>query len=160
MWQALLAAAVAGSTGIVAKHLFKPSADQPPKPYDNGDLGDQRISDCDRESEPQLGEDGKDGVFRFSSTGSRHSRKKKVVLGRQTKKGARAERWTGSEQRNCNSRRLGVSLKRRKICWNVAGNRGGSCSSQGLALNSVWLPRKCWKILSFQEKIVFFFRFG
>lgn len=161
MWQALVAAAVAGTTGIVAKHFFKPGADpdHAQKPYDGDDFG---VHASDRDEEPQflsasaLGSEldlplarvseEEDEIFRFSSkgpslSGSRNLSKRKAAL----RKGVRAERSAGLEKRSGARRFGGVCLKRRKICKNVAGKRE-SCSSNGeilVSLVSVCFTRKC-----------------
>ncbi|KAM4089916.1 hypothetical protein ACJW30_09G020100 [Castanea mollissima] len=148
MWQVLLAAAVAGSTSLVAKHLFNPNADPTtttatattPIPADQPhNLNTQACalpSDCDFE------EQERDGIFRFSSSGSRsrssNSRKKpgsRKLVGAAKKAGDRSGRL-GKEkgevakeiQRKSSARKFAVSLKRRKTNKNVA-NKSGSSSS-------------------------------
>ncbi|KAM6593369.1 hypothetical protein CsatA_001072 [Cannabis sativa] len=152
MWQALLAAAVAGSTGLVAKHLFKPTPDptaaaaaaaEKKKPTS---LLDHEEEEDDSHGIRFLGSSShrglshasacecEDGIFRFSSTevnggrvASKNLTKKRRVLGRQLKKGVGFERSDGLEQRR-SVRRFGVCLKRRKTTKKVAG-KNETCSS-------------------------------
>lgn len=142
MWQALVAAAVAGTTGIVAKHFLKPASDHAHRPYNDDDLGDQPI---DREDESRflsasaLGSEldlprasvpeEEDEIFRFSSTGSRVGRRNLSKNKGALRKGVRGERSAGSKQRS-GERRVGVCLKRRKTSKIGAGKRE-SCSSNG-----------------------------
>lgn len=149
MWQTLVAAAVAGTTGIVAKHFFKPGADpdHAQKPYDGDDFG---VQATDRDEEPRflsasaLGSEldlplarvseEEDEIFRFSSKGpsrpgSRNLSRRKAALS----KGMRAERSAGLEKRSGVRRFGGICLKRRKTCKNVAGKRE-SCSSNDTSL--------------------------
>lgn len=141
MWQVLLAAAVAGSTSLVAKHLFNPNADPTTtttadQPHNLNAQACALPSDCDFE------EQERDGIFRFSSSGSRsrssNSRKKpgsRKLVGAAKKGGDRSGR-VGKEkgeaakevQRKSSARKFAVSLKRRKTNKNVS-NKSGSSSS-------------------------------
>ena len=145
MWQVLLAAAVAGSTSLVAKHLFNPNANSDPteQPHSLNPQASKLDSppprtpiDCNFE------EQERDGIFRFSSSGSRsrsnNSRKKpgsRKLVGSAKKVGDRSGR-VGKEkgeavkeiQRKSSARKFAVSLKRRKTNKNVA-NKSGSSSS-------------------------------
>ena len=145
MWQVLLAAAVAGSTSLVAKHLFNPNAN--PDPTEQPHSLNPQASKLD--SSPPLTpidcnfeEKERDGIFRFSSSGSRsrssNSRKKpgsRKLVGASKKAGDRSGR-VGKEkgeavkeiQRKSSARKFAVSLKRRKTNKNVA-NKSGSSSS-------------------------------
>ncbi|EXC16256.1 hypothetical protein L484_024430 [Morus notabilis] len=145
MWQALVAAAVAGTTGIVAKHFLKPASDHAHRPYNGDDLGDQPINredesrflsasalgselDLPRASVPEE----EDEIFRFSSTGSRVGRRNLSKNKGALRKGVRGERSAGSKQRS-GERRVGVCLKRRKTSKIGAGKRE-SCSSNDTSL--------------------------
>ncbi|XP_062117185.1 uncharacterized protein LOC133831041 [Humulus lupulus] len=148
MWQALLAAAVAGSTGIVAKHLFKATPDPTTLATEKPTIIHDHEEDEDESQGIQfLGSSGhlglshasayvcEDGIFRFSSmevnggrVGSKKLSKKSRVLGRQLKKGVGFERSDGLEQRR-SVRRFGVCLKRRKTSKKVAGKNETYSSS-------------------------------
>lgn len=152
MWQALLAAAVAGSTGIVAKHLFKPRSavptatalpEQPQKLHEdfepNG--GFQIPSASTFDSQLLLDDDGlrekQEGIFRFSCSGSREVRfrsrnlsKKPGFPRRGLKKGVGSEESNGGVDPRKSGKRVGVCLKKRRTINNAAGNRG-SRSSDG-----------------------------
>ena len=110
MWHALFAAAVAGSTGFVAKRLLRTS--------DGDDLRDHRNS-----GEYDSRNDDKDAIFRFSSSESTSTRRKK-----KTRKEGRSG-GSESEKRKFGARKHGVTLKRRKICRIIAGK--SVSSSQG-----------------------------
>lgn len=149
MWQALLAAAVAGSTGLVAKHLFKPSAEltstsSAPEQIrnlndaDHCEDQDNGVFDgpFDSHMVPYDGVgENQEGIFRFSSSGfrggasgfrvcSRKLSKRAGVSGRGMKKGVENKGSNGVEQRK-SGRRFGACLKKRRTGKNV------SCSSNG-----------------------------
>ncbi|XP_023919434.1 uncharacterized protein LOC112030998 [Quercus suber] len=155
MWQVLLAAAVAGSTSLVAKHLFNPNADPTttaattPIPADQPrNLNAQACADSTFDSQPlpsdcDFEKQERDGIFRFSSSGSRsrssNSRKKpgsRKLVGAAKKAGDRSGR-VGKEkgeavkeiQRKSSARKFAVSLKRRKTNKNVANKSGPSSSN-------------------------------
>lgn len=160
MWQVLLAAAVAGSTSLVAKHLFSPNADAPAdpgsertgNPFDNLDrqvsltsaLGSPPVpsgcNDCDNGREGNC--EKHDGIFRFSSSGaaspsgSRNCRKKVAGVKKIGEKSGCVEAEAEAEVPRKSARRFAVSLKRRKIGKNVAA-KSGSSSSKGLV--TFWL---------------------
>ncbi|PON69248.1 POLAR LOCALIZATION DURING ASYMMETRIC DIVISION AND protein [Parasponia andersonii] len=163
MWQALLAAAVAGSTGIVAKHLFNFKPTPKPSDYDHTDQGLAQSNNHDqddgeaqgahfRSSSPSgSGSDRpglahasvfeeQDGVFRFSSTDSPGGDVTGVRTGSKKKKkrgvlGGRKlkKERSGGGLEESSVRRFGVCLKRRKTGKNVAG-KPGSCSSNDASL--------------------------
>lgn len=140
MWQVLLAAAAAaGSTGLVAKHLFSSSikgceGDQSKKetnPFDDdvkyqspvvhsGVIESGYESNCEKQ----------DGIFRFSSpesggkSGSKNVRKKKGVGGKKVKN----EKRSGGVE--LSRKRVSVCLKKRKTTKNAA-SKCGSCTSKG-----------------------------
>ncbi|GMI80026.1 hypothetical protein like AT3G09730 [Hibiscus trionum] len=78
MWQLLLGAAVAGSTGLLAKHLFKPCPNDPISQHSSASNLDQekhdlRLQNGFLESGCQTNWDEnqkQDGIFRFSSSDS------------------------------------------------------------------------------------------
>ncbi|BFG36017.1 hypothetical protein CerSpe_222910 [Prunus speciosa] len=154
MWQAVLAAAVAASTGLLAKnHIFnfKPATDSSdptadhnaehhPNPNPNlsiasafqSELPPWEISDCEEQPEGT--------IFRFSSEGRGESgtRFRLRKGGRSKKKkgvGIEAERSNGAEQRRT-ARKVGVCLKKRKTGKNVAAAKCGSSSSADTSLFS------------------------
>ncbi|GMJ03021.1 hypothetical protein like AT3G09730 [Hibiscus trionum] len=129
MWQLLLGAAVAGSTGLLAKHLFKPSPNNPISQnidldqekqdlrLQNGFLG----SGCESiwEGKQQQGE-----IFRFSSPGSAgkdgvkakgKKLKKRVALNKAEKRSI-----GGGGGVEVNRKKVAVCLKKRKTAKNVA----------------------------------------
>lgn len=155
MWHALLTAAVAGSTGLVAKHLFKSACGPNPEQARNLDHNEdvsEDVIEVDEiglsnenetfsfDSEPPvnceslISENRKEDIFRFSSTsGENSSSASRFVsrglskrLSRWTKKGFGVERLGGSLPRN-SGRKVGVCLKKRKIIKSVA-TKCGSCS--------------------------------
>ncbi|XVE96743.1 hypothetical protein REPUB_Repub02eG0249000 [Reevesia pubescens] len=137
MWQLLLGAAVAGSTGYLAKHLFNPNPNNPISP--NSNIDQQKLDIhlqngvLESGSESECGEkEKKDGIFRFSSSESagktgvkakgRNLRKEKSVL----KKGEKRSRG-GVE---VNRRKFAICLKKRRTAKNAAYKCGSSCSSK------------------------------
>ncbi|KAF3442714.1 hypothetical protein FNV43_RR16631 [Rhamnella rubrinervis] len=183
MWQALLAAAVAGSTGLVAKHLFKPSAEPTSTTSVPGKT--QKLNDGDHCEDQDDGVfDGpfdsqmvpyegvganEEGIFRFSSSGthggssgyrvrSRKVSKKAAVSGRGLKKGVGNEGSTGVEQRK-NGRRFGACLKKRRTGKNVAGNYGSRlCNEHKLdvVLLNMPSPVMLLRVRLFDWKCIFF----
>ncbi|XVE76217.1 hypothetical protein DITRI_Ditri12bG0155400 [Diplodiscus trichospermus] len=137
MWQLLLGAAVAGSTGLLAKHLFNPNPNNPisqDTPNSNLDQQKQDIhlqngfleSGCETNWE---GKQKQDGIFRFSSpesagkTGVKaNDRRKKAVF----KKSEKGSNGGGVE---VNRRKFAVCLKKRRTAKNVA-YKCGSCPSK------------------------------
>ncbi|XP_041026207.1 uncharacterized protein LOC121266455 [Juglans microcarpa x Juglans regia] len=129
MWQVLLAAAVAGSTGLVAKHLFGPNDTDDPTPSTLPQQTDNPFhapSSCDGSQSEQ------DGIFRFSSSGSRAGSGSKNS---RIKKTARVKRSSSikleTEVPRKSARRFAVRLKRRKISKNVASSSASSSSKDG-----------------------------
>ncbi|XP_021888178.1 uncharacterized protein LOC110807364 isoform X2 [Carica papaya] len=154
MWQALLAAAVAGSTGFLAKHFLGPNADravanltdnafhrekQAPEepqtpPIKTTSIESACVSNC---------ENG-DAIFRFSSSGSTcksECQSRSKIL--RKKVGARARRViksVGSAKTDKKSgagldlcrRRVAVSLKKMKTSKNDV--KCGSCSNKDNSL--------------------------
>ncbi|XP_059427962.1 uncharacterized protein LOC132161789 isoform X1 [Corylus avellana] len=148
MWQVLLAAAVAGSTGLVAKHVFNtnadPVSDQTQNPFDHSkpqvpvastlgsppassgcnDFGNGDGSHCQRQ----------DGIFRFSSSegasrsGSKSLRKKAVGAKKAGDRSGCAREETEVPRKS--SRSFAVRLKRRTTTKNVAAKPGLSSSKE------------------------------
>lgn len=143
MWQVLLAAAVAGSTGLVAKHFLgherskqeeQQYPSQAPIDFVFGSPENSNVSnECGYESNLEL---LPEGIFRFSSSGSLSSRKKTRILKKKSGiKGKKLKfedendkaykRSVGSEG---SARRFAVCLKKRKTAKTVPANRGSSSS--------------------------------
>jgi hypothetical protein len=147
MWQVLLAAAVAGSTGLVAKLVFAPNADptadpvsdQTQNPFDHtkpqvsvaSTLGSPPVSSGCNDSGNGNGNGShcqrQDGIFRFSSSGgasrsgSKSSRKAVGAKKVGHRSGCAREE---TEVPRKSSRRFAVCLKRRKTSRNVAAKSG------------------------------------
>lgn len=126
MWQVLLAAAVAGSTGLVAKHLFGPNDTDDHTPSALPQQADNPFhapSSCDGSQSEQ------DGIFRFSSSGSRSgsgSKNSRIKKAARVKRSGSIERETEVPRKS--ARRFAVRLKRRKISKNVASSSASSSS--------------------------------
>ncbi|XVF76486.1 hypothetical protein PTKIN_Ptkin13bG0270300 [Pterospermum kingtungense] len=143
MWQLLLGAAVAGSTGLLAKHLFNPNPNNPisqDTPNSNLDREKQDLhlqngfleSGCESNWEEKQKQDG---IFRFSSpesagkTGVKsrgRNLRKKVVLKKADKRSSGGGGGGGVE---VNRRKFAVCLKKRRTAKNVA-YKCGSCPSK------------------------------
>ncbi|KAG7964508.1 hypothetical protein I3843_09G174800 [Carya illinoinensis] len=129
MWQVLLAAAVAGSTGLVAKHLFGPNDTDDHTPSALPQQADNPFhapSSCDGSQSEQ------DGIFRFSSSGSRSgsgSKNSRIKKAARVKRSGSIERETEVPRKS--ARRFAVRLKRRKISKNVASSSASSSSKDG-----------------------------
>ncbi|XVF07948.1 hypothetical protein REPUB_Repub06bG0183200 [Reevesia pubescens] len=139
MWQLLLGVAVAGSTGLLAKHLFNPNPNNPISPNtpnSNLDKEKQHLhllngsleSGCESDWEEKQKQDG---IFRFSSPESAgktevkakgRNLRKRVVL----KKAEKGSNGAGVE---VNRRKFYVCLKKRRTSKNVA-YKCGSCPSK------------------------------
>ncbi|KAJ9181609.1 hypothetical protein P3X46_009724 [Hevea brasiliensis] len=146
MWQLLLAAAVAGSTTFVAKHLFaqeRPREDENPFQASIASAFDSPLlSNHGNESGYESNiEQPPDGIFRFSSSTSSSSgkktrilRKKSGITGRRLKFGAENDkvdkRSDGSEK---SAKRFAVCLKKRRTAKSVP-SKCGSCSSKDSSL--------------------------
>lgn len=152
MWQVLLAAAVAGSTGFVANHLLSQTklcnhnSDEPQSPLEDTISQPLLVQNDFSESRFESNSQAQDGIFRFSSSESlrkdgfrsraNDSKKKAVIGGRRSKHGvrvAKVENRSDVEVRSEQSKdgkRLTFSLKRRKTTKNLAG-KTGFCSSKG-----------------------------
>ncbi|KAH1039492.1 hypothetical protein J1N35_041235 [Gossypium stocksii] len=125
MWQFLLGAAVAGSTGFLAKHLFNPNSISQGSLNTNFDTEkqDPRLQNCFLESgcESNWDEKPKQGdIFRFSSSESAVKTKtgvkarKKVVLKKAEK------RSNGGSGVEVNRKKFSVCLKKRRTAKNEA----------------------------------------
>lgn len=148
MWQVLLAAAVAGSTGLVAKHVFTPNADpvseQTQNPFDHSEpqvsaastAGSPPVSSACNDSGNGNGSHCRrqDGIFRFSSSGgssrsgSKSSRKRAVGAKKVGDRSGCAREETEVPRKI--SRRFAVCLKRRKTAKNVAVKAGLSSTKE------------------------------
>ncbi|KAF5750379.1 hypothetical protein HS088_TW03G00715 [Tripterygium wilfordii] len=129
MWPVVVAAAVAGTTSLVAKHFLN----------QNGSNQDH-IRNCDQEipvvddpglQVPNVSSD--DGIFRFSSSGpsreiGNSSKKSEIGRLRKAKKGS-----LGARGVEVSRRRFAVCFKRRKTAKNVSADYR-SCSSKDSAL--------------------------
>ena len=142
MWQLLLGAAVAGSTGLLAKHLFNPNPNTPisqDTPNSNLDQEKQDLhlqngfleSGCENNWEEKQ---KKDRIFRFSSPESAGKTgvkakdmnlRNKVVL-------KKAEKRSSGGGVEVNRRKFAVCLKKRRTAKNVA-YKCGSCPSKGMS---------------------------
>ncbi|KAB2035152.1 hypothetical protein ERO13_D04G115000v2 [Gossypium hirsutum] len=125
MWQLLLGAAVAGSTGLLAKHLFNPKSISQDSSNTNFDTEkqDPRLQNRYLESgcESNWDEIPKQGeIFRFSSSESAVKTKtgvkarKKVVLKKAEK------RSNGGSGVEVNTKKFSVCLKKRRTAKNEA----------------------------------------
>lgn len=125
MWQLLLGAAVAGSTGLLAKHLFNPKSISQDSSNTNFDTEkqDPRLQNRFLESgcESNWDEKPKQGeLFRFSSSESAVKTKtgvkarKKVVLKKAEK------RSNGGSGVEVNTKKFSVCLKKRRTAKNEA----------------------------------------
>ncbi|KAL4351627.1 hypothetical protein GQ457_06G008280 [Hibiscus cannabinus] len=113
MWQLLLSAAVAGSTGLLAKRLFKPSPHNPiPLDQEKQDL---RLQNGFLESgcESIQGE-----IFRFSSPGSAGKDGVKAKGKKLKKKAEKTSSGDGGV--GVNRKKVVVCLKKRRTAKNVA----------------------------------------
>ena len=169
MWQVLLAAAVAGSTGLVAKHILGAGVNP------DGTALVEESKKCDESCEDrekpdgivklkgpietefgspvvsnELNEFGREGIFRFSSSGSRgatSSRHRSKKLRKKTRiryrGGVKEARGGNVEMENCtagrdlamepkkSSGRFSVCLKKRRTSKNSGAAKTESCSSKG-----------------------------
>lgn len=145
MWHVLLAAAVAGSTGLVAKHLFStnagltPNQAQTEKPEQEniqgltGSTFDSPVvpNECNESGYESNYEQQTEGIFRFSSSGS--SGKKKIGnLKKKTGIVCRRLKYDSVEKRSggldSSGKRFAVCLKKRKTFKTVPSKCGSSCS--------------------------------
>ncbi|XP_031739017.1 uncharacterized protein LOC105434959 isoform X2 [Cucumis sativus] len=168
MWQVLLAAAVAGSTGLVAKHILGAGVNP------DGTALVEESKKCDESCEDrekpdgivklkgpietefgspvvsnELNEFGREGIFRFSSSGSRgatSSRHRSKKLRKKTRiryrGGVKEARGGNGEMENCtagrdlamepkkSSGRFSVCLKKRRTSKNSGAAKTESCSSK------------------------------
>lgn len=157
MWQVLLAAAVAGSTGFVANR-FLTQTKQCDHKHDDPGITFENKNPISQPPVPTTGcsgsgsetnTDTQDGIFRFSSSESlrQHglrsrasgSRKKPLFRRRRSKDGvkiAKMEQKSDAQARSEQSKdgkRLSFCLKRRKTIKNLAG-KAGFCSSKGMII--------------------------
>lgn len=168
MWQVLLAAAAAGSTGLVAKHIWSSGANpndtsvtEKSKECDES-CGDQEEPDdilkfeapIDTKLESPMVSNGlnataNEGIFRFSSSGSRGATSSR--LGSKNLRKKTRSRWRGAgkeaggknfEAGNCarelvmeqkrSSGRFSICLKKRRTNKNLGSAKSqSSCSSSG-----------------------------
>ena len=153
MWQVLLAAAVAGSTGYATKLFLTHHTnnndplhrnnhhDQPqqPRTVDNSDGNGDNLQDPDAVSESGFGSNSRardgDGVFTFSSSqgGSSSRPKKNRGVSKNRVRVPKAVRGFDAEVRS-GGRRLPFCLKKRKTCKNLAAKAGFCSSSKGRRL--------------------------
>ncbi|KAK4833533.1 hypothetical protein QYF36_006801 [Acer negundo] len=153
MWQLLLAAAAAaaaGSTGLFAKRLFwfRPNSieceaqddryqKQQTNPFDDDAKYQASVIPTGStliESGCEINCENQEGIFRFSSSGSRFgpgSRKKGGVNSKKVENEKRRGRGDGGIE-VCR-RRVAVCLKKRRTIKNVSAKRG-SCSSKDSSL--------------------------
>ncbi|KAM7264578.1 hypothetical protein ACFE04_002261 [Oxalis oulophora] len=117
MWQVLVAAAVAGSTSLVAKHLLKNPKSVEEEKNEDYPFGEDPIGFVGAGFESKC--DAKDGIFRFSSPGSG------------------SKNWSTRSDcgKNLNlnkkKKRFGVCLKKkRKTIKNNDNNRGSGSSKE------------------------------
>lgn len=146
MWQVLSAAAVAGSTGLIARHFFSPLAD-PSKPVDSDPAPDQEAPEPSTPPATILGLNSSEcesscgkseEIFRFSSSGTGRARskclRKKLGTGSRNRvgNGARVDGSCGNDYsaHSKSGRKLYFCLKRRKTGKNVIP-KCGSCCSKG-----------------------------
>lgn len=138
MWQLLLGAAVAGSTGLLAKHLFNPNPISQDSSNTNFDTEkrDPRLQNRFLESgcESNWDETPKQGeIFRFSSSESAVRTKtgvkarKKVVLKKAEK------RSNGGSGVEVNRKKFSVCSKKRRTAKNEA-YKCGAFPSKGMIL--------------------------
>lgn len=136
MWQLLLAAAVAGSTGFIAKHLFTQSK-QCHHTHDDPDITlheDDNLISQPLGSKAEANSDTREGIFTFCSSQSlrqqhEHGLPKKPLFRRRKSKGA--VKIANLEEEGKDGKRLSFCLKKRKTVKNVAG-KTGFCSSKGI----------------------------
>lgn len=139
MWQVLVAAAVAGSTGLVAKRVLSSASDQTPDQEAAEPSTPRATISAPNAFECESSYGRSEDIFRFSSSKSSNARskgsRKKLETPSSRKsavKGAEVEGSRGNHQTaHCKSgRKFHICLKRRKTGKNVAP-KCGSCSSKG-----------------------------
>ncbi|MBA0721990.1 hypothetical protein Golax_009480 [Gossypium laxum] len=151
MWQLLLGAAIAGSTGVLAKHLFNPKSISQDSSNTNFDTEKQDPRLQNRYLEPgcesNWDEKPKQGeIFRFSSSESAVKTKtgvkarKKVVLKKAEK------RSNGGSGVEVNTKKFSVCLKKRRTAKNEA-YKCGAFPSKGMILFIYQLSSFCTVIL-------------
>ncbi|XP_015578468.2 uncharacterized protein LOC8283812 [Ricinus communis] len=149
MWQLLLAAAVAGSTGFVAKHLLhhhdEHSKDNQEPPQDSIATPDV-VNDANKQC--GFGTSFDQSVFRFSSSASSSSASKKIrknsaIKGRRLKFGTLNEkenqRSTASQG---SARRFAVCLKKRRTAKcgpTVSSNKETTLFGWGLGVGIMYM---------------------
>lgn len=145
MWPVLLAAAVAGSTGLVAKHILSPASD-PSRALDPSRATDQEAPEPStpratisalHASESESSCCRSEEIFRFSSSGSGNARSKgsgkKLASPGSRKSVGKAAKFKGScgnddAVHGKSGRKFYICLKRRKIGKNLTPK---SCMSKG-----------------------------
>ncbi|WCJ34557.1 hypothetical protein M5689_015860 [Euphorbia peplus] len=136
MWQVLLAAAVAGSTSLVAKHFLNHHHHHhhPRKEEQEQDEAQEQEQEQDQDQDQDQEEEyssspevsigfGGEGVFRFSSSGESSGRKKGGIL-------RKKEGVTGPRGENCkvDKRSAGFAFKKRKTAKAVPVKCGSRSS--------------------------------
>lgn len=139
MWQLLLAAVAAGSTGFAAKHLFKFGSssgngdrvqnDQQSNPFDDFvKYQGSPFPSREYESGCEINCENSEGIFRFSSPGSGSGSGSKNV---RKKKGVGAKKVENEKKRSggveISRRRVAVCLKKRrtsKKCDRPSSSKG------------------------------------
>ena len=130
MWPALLAAAVAASTGLLAKkHLFKPAPEITVSDPRNDAVSSAKPPQLPWESDCE--DQVKEGIFRFASDGSAGGSGKKKKTRLRLRKKKDAERSEGAAEQKKSGRRVGVCLKKRKTGKNGGAKCGSSSNSKG-----------------------------
>ncbi|KAJ8754151.1 hypothetical protein K2173_002050 [Erythroxylum novogranatense] len=144
MWQLLVAAAVAGSTTLVAKHLLLSDKFEEEQRTENHELVSSEFQSP--EVTNKCGYESNEEIFRFSSSGSsgkrtKGSRKKSGISGRRLKYGVANQRSEGDGAER-SGRRFGVCLKKRKTAKRVLGSsssKDGSLFDWGLGVGIMYM---------------------
>ncbi|XP_050226451.1 uncharacterized protein LOC126676316 [Mercurialis annua] len=137
MWQLILAAAIAGSTGFIAKHLLNHDKEDqlPTQPsFDSTFATPQVVNDSNFELQSN-----NDGIFRFSSSSpsslsgnhNRNSRNKSLIKGRRLKFGTENNKESNNQRSSGyegGSRRFGVCLKKRRTAKTLPSKCGSRSS--------------------------------
>lgn len=139
MWPALFAAAVAASTGLLAKkHLFKPAPEITVSDPRNDAVSSAKPPQLPWESDCE--DQVKEGIFRFASDGSAggSGKKKKKKTRLRLRKKKAAERSEGAAEQKKSGRRVGVCLKKRKTGKNGGAKCGSSSNSKDTSSLFTW----------------------
>ncbi|KAK8713756.1 hypothetical protein V6N13_148966 [Hibiscus sabdariffa] len=150
MWQLLLGAAVAGSTGLLAKRLFKPSPHNPiPLDQEKQDLRLQN-GFLESGSESIQGE-----IFRFSSPGSAGKDGVKAKCKKLKKKAEKTSSGDGGV--GVNRKKIAVCLKKRRTSKNVAYKCGSFPSKGCIASHRSHCPLNMFRALSLTSRFTLYF---